>query len=121
MSARAARARLVLKVAAAGVLGALVGLAAGYAGLAGPRSDPAPADRTFPLPHHIPKYPGGITLRFAMVHDVLHERFPFHGAAYYAERNRRARKALDAGADLEHRFTLVDDLAVGLERLGQYD
>ena len=44
-----------------------------------------------PFPHHYAKYPDGITLRFAMVHDVLHERYTRHGKAYYSERNRRAR------------------------------
>ena len=37
----------------------------------------------YPLPHHIPKYSGNLTLRFAMVHDVIHERFPRHGPDYY--------------------------------------
>ena len=33
-------------------------------------------------------------MRFAMVHDVIHERFPRHGSAYYEERNRRVSAAL---------------------------
>ena len=32
-----------------------------------------------PLPHHVPQYRGGLSLRFAMVQDVIHERFPKHG------------------------------------------
>src|SRR5262245_41322264 len=56
----------------------------------------ANADSVHPLPHHFPKYPGGVSLRFAMVHDVIHERFPWHGRAYYEERNRRVREALKA-------------------------
>jgi hypothetical protein len=84
--------------------------------------------RVYPLPHHIPKYEGGVTLRFAMVHDVIHERFPWHGRAYYEERNRRARAAIadeDArretgGVPSAAYFALVDDLAVGLDRLGQH-
>jgi len=72
------------------------------------------------LPHHISKYPGGVSLRFAMVHDVLLERFPRHGKAHYEERNRRTRERI---ASLPRndpaRFPLADDLAAGLERLGR--
>jgi hypothetical protein len=77
----------------------------------------------YPYPHHIPKYPGGVTLRFAMVHDVLHERFTRHGTAYYLERNRLVRRALEDGKDLprEKRFALLDDLGVGLEFVGEHD
>src|SRR5438105_11913348 len=85
------------------------------------------ARREFPLPHHIPKQPGGITLRFAMVHDVLHERYARHGDAYYQERNRLARDELKRElAQRPEQFTrspryfdLLDDLAVGLARLQQ--
>jgi hypothetical protein len=82
-----------------------------------------------PYPHHIPWSPAGISLRFAMVHDVLHERYPRHGKVYYVERNRLAREgladsrdmaALDAQA-LEKRFALMDDLGAGLDFLGQDD
>src|SRR3982074_1365971 len=54
------------------------------------------ARREFPLPHHFRKYPEGISLRFAMVHDVLHERYARHGKTYYAERNRSVRQDLAA-------------------------
>ncbi len=85
--------------------------------------------RVYPLPHHIPKYEGGVSLRFAMVHDVIHERYPKHGRAYYEERNRLARRAIEQ-ADARSRpeeaptpayFALKDDLGVGLERLGQHE
>ncbi len=78
---------------------------------------------SFPLPHHIPKYPGGVSLRFAMVHDVLHERYPRHGRAYYAERNRTARESLKnaAAKPSPDDFALMDDLGVGLEMLGRHD
>ena len=33
-----------------------------------------------PLPHHVPEHAGGVALRFAMVQDVLTERFARHGA-----------------------------------------
>src|SRR6476659_781829 len=72
-----------------------------------------------PFPHHIPNMPGGVSLRFAMVQDVLHERFARHGRAYYTERNRRAREDL-ARLELGDRsFALMDDLGVGLDHLGE--
>src|SRR5262249_30044 len=49
-----------------------------------------------PYPHVVPKIEDGASLRFAMVHDVLHERFPRHGRAYYLERNRLVQKKFDA-------------------------
>src|ERR1700733_11009816 len=52
------------------------------------------AERDYPLPHHIPKYPGNLTLRFAMVYDVIHERFPHHGPDYYRARNQSVKEAL---------------------------
>jgi hypothetical protein len=82
-----------------------------------------------PLPHHVPTHPGGVSLRFAMVHDVIHERFPRHGTAYYQERNRRANEALKElkahstpdGKAPEKYFPLIDDLAVGLEFTGKHE
>ena len=77
---------------------------------------------TLPYPHHVPEFAGGVSLRLAMVHDVIHERFPRHGSAYYAERNRITRAALAKLKDDDPaRFPLEDDLAVGLERLGKSD
>ena len=63
----------------------------------------------------------GISLRFAMVHDVIHERFPKHGEAYYRHRNDMAKRRL-AQADATTRpsdpaWRLMDDLAVGLVHL----
>jgi hypothetical protein len=108
------------------IIGALVGLVVGTSE-ASPA--PAPAARNvFPLPHHIAKYPGGVSLRFAMAHDVIHERFPKHGKAYYEERNRRVSEALKAGearhADSQpfpEYWALLDDLAVGLDLLGKHE
>ncbi len=77
-----------------------------------------------PLPHHIAKYPGNLTLRFAMVHDVIHERFPRHGPDYYRARNQSTKEALkkftptEKGAEADEYFRLLDDLGVGLEFLG---
>ncbi|MBO0700127.1 MAG: hypothetical protein J2P46_17135, partial [Zavarzinella sp.] len=31
-----------------------------------------------PLPHHVPPSPDAAAFRFAMVHDVIHERYPRH-------------------------------------------
>lgn len=75
-----------------------------------------------PLPHHVPSRPGGISFRFAMVHDVIHERFPKHGGAYYEARNQQAEvelKKLDEGDPA--RWPLMDDLGVGLEKVGRTD
>src|SRR5271163_3554260 len=83
-------------------------------------------ERDLPLPHHIPKYPGNLTLRFAMVHDVIHERFPHHGPDYYRARNREVQKAIAdqcpvaKGKEADEYFRLIDDWAVGLEFLGQH-
>jgi len=84
---------------------------------------------TYPMPHHVARYPGGVSLRLAMVHDTIHERFPKHGRAHFEERNRVTEAALRreendraAGAAPSDRyFELLDDLAVGLERLGRHD
>ncbi len=84
--------------------------------------------RRHPLPHLVDKYPGGFALRFAMVHDVIHERFPKHGDDYYRERNRLARAGLDKLAKssttrqpTQAEWNLMDDLSVGLVHLGQFD
>ncbi len=111
----------------AALLGAVVGLIVGFT----PLFQPPPVEKLtdWPLPHHVPKYPGAVTLRYPMVHDVIHERFPRHGSAYYEERNRRVRLALEAenakrGADgkpTPDYFVLLDDLGVGLDLLGQHE
>ncbi|MBL8793761.1 MAG: hypothetical protein JNM56_07650 [Planctomycetia bacterium] len=107
---------------------AAVGAIAGA--IAGSRLERPEATKTYPLPHHVPKYPGVASLRFAMVHDVVTERFAKHGPAYYEERNRIARAALDQeearmkqgdGKPTARYFELVDDLAAGLDLLGQHD
>lgn len=80
-----------------------------------------------PLPHHVAKYPGGIALRLAMVHDTIHERYAVHGKAFYAKRNQLAQEALTKEKNKQgpwqptrEYFALLDDLAVGLEKLGQH-
>ncbi|WP_406694463.1 hypothetical protein V5E97_25650 [Singulisphaera sp. Ch08] len=77
------------------------------------------AERT-PLPHHVPEHPGGLSFRFAMVQDVIHERFAKHGLAHYRERERLDRLKWAALAQEDPaRFALADDLGAGLERLGR--
>ena len=78
----------------------------------------------YPLPHQIPKYPGGVSFRFAMVHDVIHDRYPRHGRTYYEERNRRVLAAIAKNKDADGlpppaQFGLIDDLGVGLDTLGE--
>ena len=72
------------------------------------------------LPHHVPQFRGGVSLRLAMVHDVLHERFPKHGSVWYETRNRSTEKLLSQQPESDPaRWPLVDDLAVAFDRLGQ--
>src|SRR5437868_689518 len=72
-----------------------------------------------PLPHHVPKSPGAASFRFAMAHDVIHERYPKHGSAFYRERERLARERLaQIPADSDEAFALTDDIGTGLDRLG---
>jgi hypothetical protein len=110
---------------AAVTLPAIIGGCAGFIAGAIYRLPPeqSAAVREYLLPHHIPKYEGGVSLRFAMVHDVIHERFPHHGEAYYRERNRLARQALaeKKGHYDDAAFGLVDDLGAGLDFLKQDD
>jgi hypothetical protein len=108
---------------------AFIGLMGALLGAFLSRSSAPTAEQMYPLPHHVPKYAGGVSLRFAMVHDVIHERFPRHGNAYYEERNRRAIEAmkeeeakLAQGANPSDKYwAAVDDLGVGLERLGKHE
>lgn len=109
----------------------LIAAAAGwcFGWLAGtiPMTYPRPSNYPFlservPLPHHVPEHPGGVSFRFAMAQDVIHERFTKHGPAYYRERDRLARERLRGlAADDPEAFALADDVAVGLERLGRTD
>jgi hypothetical protein len=109
-----------------GLVGLLLGGDTGLNGWILPFSRAQPAIKELPLPHHVPKYPGGVSLRFAMVHDVLTERFAKHGKDYYRERNRLAGKELEElrtkrkpGENPSDRyFALLDDQGAGLEALG---
>src|SRR5271170_6554352 len=110
--------RRVKATLAAAVVGLLVGGLAAVVTRAFPRAVDYPfLVEYLPYPHHVSKYPDGVSFRFAMVNDVIHERFPRHGADYYRERNRLTREKLaKLSPDDPGRFALDDDLAVGLER-----
>src|SRR5262245_6816290 len=74
------------------------------------------------LPHHAAPAPNAASFRFAMVHDVIHERYPRHGPAYYEERERLAREKMAVlPRDSEAAFAFTDDIAVGLDRRGRTD
>lgn len=77
-----------------------------------------------PMPHLVPQIQSGTALQFVMVHDVLHQRFVKHSRSYYEQRNKDAlqrieqlKKQKEEGG-LTH-LNLLDDYAVGLERLGR--
>jgi hypothetical protein len=75
-----------------------------------------------PLPHSVPPSPDATPFKFAMVHDVIHERYPRNGPAYYEERERLAREKMrDFHPESETAFALTDDIAVGLDRRGRTD
>src|SRR5262245_541542 len=85
-------------------------------------ADARPAATYRPLPHHVPKYPAGLAFRFAMSHDVVHERYPKHGPAFWRERERLSREKLARlDADSTAALSAVDDLAVALHRQGRSD
>lgn len=74
------------------------------------------------LPHHVAPAPDAASFRFAMVHDVIHERYPRHGPAFYQERERLAREKMAVlHPDSEAAFAFMDDIAVGLDRRGRTD
>lgn len=106
---------------------ALVGLAAGWFFAASGNLVAKPGDYPYlveyaPLPHHVPNHQGGTAFRFAMAHDVVHERYPRHGPAYYRERDRLSREQLAAlSPEAPVALSLTDDVAAGLHRLGNSD
>jgi hypothetical protein len=122
MSAPLSRTAGLAVVAVLAACGGCTGLIAGHFYRL-PGQPPRPEVREYPLPHQVPKYEGGISFRFVMAHDVIHERYPRHGAAYYRERNRLVRKEL-ADKEGKHDDTylaLFDDLGAGLDALKDDD
>jgi hypothetical protein len=106
----------------------VVALATGLAALIGYDASRYQPYHAYPLPHCVPKYPDGVSLRFAMVHDVLHERYTRHGDAYYAERNRRVRETMQKieaeqgpNPTSTEYLALFDDLGAGLDALKDDD
>lgn len=90
-------------------------------GLFSPQKFPFLARRV-PAPHQVPEFSGGLSFRFAMVQDVLHERFPKHGTKFYEARNRQSLQLLDQLADDDpQRWPIIDDVAVAFDRLGYPD
>ncbi len=72
----------------------------------------------------IPQLPGMGSLRLAMVNDVLHERFAIRSAGWYTARNRIASSQIadwsaTGSAPTPKILEAFDDLAVGLDRLGE--
>jgi hypothetical protein len=122
MSAPLSRAAGLAVVVILAAFGGCAGLIAGHFYRL-PGQTPRPEVHEYPLPHHIPKYQGGVSFRFAMAHDVIHERYPRHGEAYYRERNRLVRKELadkEGGHDDAY-LDLFDDLGAGLDALKDDD
>jgi hypothetical protein len=122
MSAPLSRATGLAVVAVLAAAGLCAGLILGHFYRL-PGQPPRLEVREYPLPHHLPKYEGGISFRFAMAHDVIHERYPRHGEAYYRERNRLVRKELadKEGALDDAYLSLFDDLGAGLDALKDDD
>lgn len=87
-------------------------------GLRSPKGEPT---RT-PLPHQVAKYPGMASLRLAMVHDILHERYTRRGAAWHHARLARCEPVVaaatdDAIAPDERLLQAMDDCAASYDRL----
>ena len=77
---------------------------------------------TGPAPYQVPRTFGGTALRMAMVHDVLHQRYPRHSEAYYEDRIRRVTKRLAESSSDEpslEELALLDDLSAALDHLGR--
>lgn len=100
------------------ILMAAAGVAGGYAAYTAYDDHTKPVSN--PLPHQNPPRPGAASFRFAMAHDVIHERYPKHGPAFYRERERLARERLTAiPPDSDEAFDLTDDICAGLDRQGK--
>ncbi len=108
-----------VRVVLLGILGTLVG----SLGTCGNFLSLRPRRELRPMPYQVPMIPGGTSLRMAMVHDILHERYLVHGEAWQRERVRAAEELL-RGYPSDSRATpptavldAMDDLAVALIHL----
>jgi hypothetical protein len=91
-------------------------------GVIGANRAPKPQPKILyaPLPHHVSPHPKGVSFRFSMVHDIIHERYPKHGPAFYEERERLARLRLaKIHPESKEALDLMDDIAAGLARRGK--
>lgn len=80
------------------------------------------SDDYMPMAYHVPKVHNGASFRFAMAHDIIHERYPRHGEAHFRERERLTRENLTKlTPDETDYFAAMDDLAVALDRHGRLD
>jgi tetratricopeptide (TPR) repeat protein len=112
-------------VVALALLFGVLGLVLGLAGATPIPSTPL----SYPKPHQVPLIPGGTSLRLAMVHDVLHQRFPKHGDAWQEDLVRRTEArlaALEAQVADGAKPTLealrdFDDQGAALDRLHRSD
>ena len=80
------------------------------------------------FPIEFPRRPTPVSLRFAMVHDVIHERFAKHGRADYEARNRLVLQALEKERTATRQtvpayFALLDVISacLGLNAVGEQD
>ena len=112
-------------------LGLCVGMIVGAAPDAAPdglvAADESRRAYTVNAPHTLPRIEGATGLRMAMVHDVVHQRYPHHGQAWYSERVRRDRERLaqfptdPALAPSIEQLQVMDDLVAGLDRIHRSD
>jgi hypothetical protein len=117
-----ARPTRLLLTGAAAFVGFLAGGIGGCNHAMSQRDVPRHLAEFYPLPHHVPKYPAGLTFRFAMAHDVIHERYPKHGPAYLRERERLTRaKLARLDPNSSDALSATDDLAAAVFRLGRAD
>ncbi|MDF1663100.1 MAG: hypothetical protein P1V97_15100, partial [Planctomycetota bacterium] len=63
----------------------------------------------YPAPHTLPLIEGRTSLRLAMVHDVLHERYLVHSEAYWKARSEIAKDKLDSAKALEETVEIAPD------------
>lgn len=84
----------------------------------------------YPAPHTLPRFEGQTGLRLAMIHDVLHERYPIHSQAYWEARAKPAKELLSSVKALEGKLetapskellSAFDEYGVCLDKLKRSD